>query len=100
MRRLFATSKLIWIERFREAGAILLSSFFGHSGEEILRSGEQVIPSTFGFQFREHKRRECFLFFFWKLGRFRDHLVQQSTHEQPFYSRKIGYGTGTESLRM
>jgi len=39
-------SQLIWIKRFGEAGKILLVSFRRHAGKKVLRSGEQVIPST------------------------------------------------------
>ena len=76
----FVTSQLFGIERFRQAGAIFLARFFGHLGEEILRSREQVIPTAFGLEFGQHERGEGFLFLFGKFGSFSDHLFQQSTH--------------------
>jgi len=66
---------------------MFLPRFLGQLCKEILRLGEQLVPSALGFQLKQNQCSDSLLVLLWELCRLSDRLLQKSAHNSTFYTR-------------
>src|SRR5437868_4031157 len=93
-----ATSQLVGIKWFGEAGMVFAACFIGHLCEDVLGPSEEVIPASLRLEFGKNPCGEGLLLLFGEFGSFLHRFLEQRRHGDddfttfPSTQRSIGWG--------